>query len=111
AEIMGAGTRLADAVAHRPALLDAVLTANFFDPPPARPELAVELEAMLDRAGHYEELLDLARRWVSDRKFQVGVQLLRHRLDGAAAGAAYADIAETALAALLPRVVADFVGT
>ncbi|HEY3916158.1 MAG TPA: bifunctional [glutamine synthetase] adenylyltransferase/[glutamine synthetase]-adenylyl-L-tyrosine phosphorylase [Stellaceae bacterium] len=108
AEIMGAGTRLADAVAHRPALLDAVLTANFFDPPPPRHELAAELDAMLDRAGHYEELLDLARRWVGDRKFQVGVQLLRHRLDGEAAGAAYADIAETALAALLPRVVADF---
>jgi glutamate-ammonia-ligase adenylyltransferase len=108
AEIMGAGTRLAETVAKRPALLDAVLTANFFDPPPSRRELVAELEAMLARATHYEELLDLARRWVSDRKFQVGVQLLRHRLDGEAAGAAYADIAETALAALLPRVTADF---
>ncbi len=108
AEIMGAGTRLAETVAKRPSLLDAVLTANFFDPPPPRPALVAELEAMLDRATHYEELLDLARRWVSDRRFQVGVQLLRHRLDGEAAGAAYADIAETALAALLPRVAGDF---
>jgi glutamate-ammonia-ligase adenylyltransferase len=108
AEIMGAGTRLAETVAKRPALLDAVLTANFFDPPAPRRELAAEFEAMLDRAAHYEELLDLARRWVSDRKFQVSVQLLRHRLDGEAAGAAYADIAETALAGLLPRVAADF---
>jgi len=111
AEIMGAGTRLAETVAKRPALLDAVLTANFFDPPPPRRDLVAELEAILDRATHYEELLDLARRWVSDRKFQVGVQLLRHRLDGEAAGAAYADIAETALAALLPRVGADFAKT
>jgi glutamate-ammonia-ligase adenylyltransferase len=63
---------------------------------------------MLGRADHYEELLDLARRWVGDRKFQIGVQLLRHKLDGEAAGAAYADIADTALAALLPRVAADF---
>ena len=108
AEIMGAGTRLAETVAKRPALLDAVLTANFFDPPPPRRELVAEFDAMLDRAAHYEELLDHARRWVSDRKFQVGVQLLRHRLDGEAAGAAYADIAETALAGLLPRVTADF---
>ena len=108
AEIMGAGTRLAETVARRPALLDAVLTANFFDPPPPRRELVAELDAMLDRAGHYEELLDLARRWTSDHKFQVGVQLLRHHLDGEAAGAAYADIAEAALAALLPRVAADF---
>ena len=108
AEIMGAGTRLAETVAKRPALLDAVLTANFFDPPPPRGELAAEFDAILDRAAHYEELLDLARRWVSDRKFQVGVQLLRHRLDGEAAGEAYADIAETALATLLPRITADF---
>jgi len=108
AEIMGAGTRLGDAVARRPALLDAVLTANFFAPPPPRHELAAEFEAMLDRADHYEELLDVARRWVSDRKFQIGVQLLRRHLDGETAGAAYADIAETALAALLPRVTADF---
>jgi glutamate-ammonia-ligase adenylyltransferase len=109
AEIMGAGTRLAETVAKRPALLDAVLTANFFDPPSPRRELAAEFDAMLDHATHYEELLDLARRWVSDRKFQVGVQLLRHRLDGEAAGAAYSDIADTALAALLPRIAADFV--
>jgi glutamate-ammonia-ligase adenylyltransferase len=108
AEIMGAGTRLAETVAKRPALLDAVLTANFFDPPPPRRELVAEFDAMLDQATHYEEMLDLARRWVSDHKFQVSVQLLRHRLDGEAAGAAYADIAETALAALLPRVTADF---
>ena len=108
AEIMGAGTRLADAVARRPSLLDAVLTANFFEPPPPRRELAAEFEAMLGRASHYEELLDLARRWVSDRKFQIGVQLLRHRLDGESAGAAYANVAETALSAMLPRVAADF---
>ncbi|HEX4193985.1 MAG TPA: glutamine-synthetase adenylyltransferase, partial [Stellaceae bacterium] len=108
AEIMGAGTRLAETVAKRPALLDAVHTANFFDPPPPRRELVAELDATLAQATHYEELLELARRWVSDRKFQVSVQLLRHRLDGESAGAAYADIADTALAAVLPRVAADF---
>ncbi len=63
---------------------------------------------MLDRARHYEEMLDLARRWVGERKFQVGVQLLRHRLDGEAAGAAFADIAEAAIDAAVPRVAAEF---
>ena len=60
AEIMGAGTRLADAIARRPMLLDAVLAATFLEPPPARAELATELDATLDRASHYEEMLDLA---------------------------------------------------
>ena len=36
------------------------------------------------------------------------MQLLRRAIDGARAGAALADIAETALAALLPAVEADF---
>ena len=108
AEIMGAGTRLADAIARRPMLLDAVLDAGFFEPPPPRVELIAELEELLDRANHYEEMLDLARRWVGDRKFQVGVQLLRHWLDGEEAGAAYADIAESALGCLLPRVAGEF---
>ena len=108
AEIMGAGPRLADEVARRPGLLDGVLTEGFFDPLPPGPALAAELGALLDGARHYEDLLGLVRRWVGDRKFQVGVQLLRRRLDGEAAGGALADIAEAALAALLPRVEAEF---
>jgi glutamate-ammonia-ligase adenylyltransferase len=108
AEIMGAGSRLADAVARRPALLDAVLTADFFERPPLRAALAAELNASLDSAAHYEEMLDLARRWVGERKFKVGVQLLRHWLNGENSGAAFADVAETAIDCLLPRAVAEF---
>ncbi len=108
AEIMAAGPRLAELLARRPGLLDAVLTEGFFDPLPPRAELAAELEAQLAGARDYQDLLDAARRWVGDRKFQVGVQLLRARLDGEAAGAAFADIAETAIAGLLPCVAAEF---
>src|SRR5207237_5973745 len=43
-----------------------------------------------------------------ERRFQVGVQLLRRALDGLQAGTVLADIAETALGALLPAVEADF---
>ncbi len=108
AEIMGAGTRLADAVARRPMLLDAVLATSFFEPAPPPQALATELDALLDGATHYEEMLDLARRWVSERKFKIGVQLLRHWLNGETSGAAFADIAETAIKCLLPRVIAEF---
>jgi len=107
-EIMSAGTWLADAVARRPMLFDAVLTASFFEPSPPRAELAAELDAALAEAQHYEEMLDLARRWVGERRFKIGVQLLRHWLNGESSGAAFADIAETAIAGLLPRVAAEF---
>jgi [glutamine synthetase] adenylyltransferase / [glutamine synthetase]-adenylyl-L-tyrosine phosphorylase len=108
AEIMGAGTRLADAVARRPILLDAVISENFFEAPPLRAVLAGELNTALDGAAHYEEMLDLARRWVGERKFKISVQLLRHWLNGENSGAAFADVAETAIDCLLPRVIAEF---
>jgi [glutamine synthetase] adenylyltransferase / [glutamine synthetase]-adenylyl-L-tyrosine phosphorylase len=108
AEIMAAGPRLADLLARRPGLLDAVLSEGFFDPPPWREELAAELDHLLDGARDFQDVLDLARRWVGDRKFQVGVQLLRARLDSEAAGATFADIAESTIAGLLPRVAAEF---
>jgi len=108
AEIMAGAPRLAEHLAHRPALLDAVLTEGFFAPLPDRPGLAADLEQLVAGARDFEDILDVMRRWAGERRFQVGVQLLRGGLDGAAAGAALADIAETALASLLPRVEAEF---
>jgi [glutamine synthetase] adenylyltransferase / [glutamine synthetase]-adenylyl-L-tyrosine phosphorylase len=108
AEIFGASPRLADQLAHRPGLLDGVFSAGFFDPPPARAELATELDRVLAGARDYEDALDLTRRWVGDRKFQIGVQLLRARIDGESAGGAFANVAETAIAGLLPQVTAEF---
>ena len=59
-------------------------------------------------ARDFEDALDVVRRWAGERRFQIGVQLLRRTLDATAAGTALADIAETALAALLPAVAAEF---
>src|SRR6185437_13891786 len=98
AEIMAGAPRLAELLAQRPALLDSVLTEGFFAPLPGQAALAADLGHMLARARDYEDALDLVRRWAGERKFQVGVQLMRRVLDGNAAGRALADIAETALA-------------
>ena len=107
AEIMAGAPKLAELLAQRPALLDAVLTEGFFAPLPDRSALAADLGQMLERASDYEDTLDVVRRWTGERKFQIGVQLLRRALDGAEAGAALADIAEVALTALLPPVEAE----
>jgi glutamate-ammonia-ligase adenylyltransferase len=108
AEIMAGAPRLAEQLAQRPALLDAVLTEGFFAPPPERRTLATDLDQVLAGARDYEDTLDALRRWAGERRFQVGVQLLRGALDGRRTGEALADIAETALAALLPAVEAEF---
>ncbi len=107
-DIMAEAPLLAESLAQRPALLDAVLTAEFSAPLPERAGLAEDLAGVLAGARDFEDTLDLIRRWTNERRFQVGVQLLRRGIAGERAGAAFADIAETALAALLPAVSADF---
>ena len=108
ADIMAEAPLLAENLAQRPALLEAVLTAEFSAALPARAGLEADLAGALSGARDFEDTLDVLRRWSADRRFQVGVQLLRRGIDGSVAGAALANIAETALAALLQAVTADF---
>ena len=69
-------------LAQRPALLDAVLTREFFAPLPDRAALAADLaRELVGGARDFEDTLDLLRRWANERRFQVGVQLLRRGLD------------------------------
>jgi [glutamine synthetase] adenylyltransferase / [glutamine synthetase]-adenylyl-L-tyrosine phosphorylase len=108
ADVMAGAPRLAEQLAQRPGLLDAVLTREFFSPLPEQASLADDLGRVLAGVTDFSDTLDTLRRWAGERRFQVGVQLLRRTLDGEAAGKALADIAETALAALVPTVEADF---
>jgi glutamate-ammonia-ligase adenylyltransferase len=111
ADIMAAAPLMAEHLAQRPALLDAVLSAGFSAPLPDREALAADLANLLGGARDFEDQLDLVRRWANERRFQVGVQLLRRGLDGEGAGHALSDIAETTLSALLPRTIGEFART
>jgi glutamate-ammonia-ligase adenylyltransferase len=108
ADIMAEAPLLAENLAHHPALLDAMLNEDFLAPLPRLAALATELNEMIGAARDFEDTLDLLRRWANERRFQIGVQLLHRTLDPAAAGGAYADIAEAVFGALLPVVTADF---
>jgi [glutamine synthetase] adenylyltransferase / [glutamine synthetase]-adenylyl-L-tyrosine phosphorylase len=108
AEIMGKAPRLAYNLSRRPAILDSVLMADFFDPLSDATTLLEELEGMLARSEHFEQALDASRRWNNDRRFQVGVQCLRGLIAPGDAGKAFSRIAETAIAGLYPVVEEDF---
>jgi glutamate-ammonia-ligase adenylyltransferase len=56
-------------------------------------------------------VLDLSRRWANDRKFQVGVQILRHTNTLAETGRALSDIADSVIAALTQPVLEEFAKT
>ena len=107
ADVMAEAPLLAESLACRPALLEAVLSEDFLAPLPPRARLVAELGDMVAAARDFEETLDLLRRWANERRFQIGVQLLHRTLDPAAAGGAYAEIADTVLGALLPAVARE----
>ena len=110
AEIMGDAPTLADWLSRNPHLLDNVLTGDFYAPPDDADGLRAELELLLRDARDFQDVLDITRRWANDRKFQVGVQILRGISDGHATGPVLADIAETVIRALWPHVEAEFAG-
>src|SRR5262245_45583643 len=100
ATIMGSAPGLAAHLARRTLLLDSVLSPDFYRPLPDASHMTAELAALLATAGDEQDLLDLARRWANDRRFQVGVQQLKGIVRPAEAGRAYSDIAAATISAL-----------
>ncbi|MGB1212544.1 MAG: bifunctional [glutamine synthetase] adenylyltransferase/[glutamine synthetase]-adenylyl-L-tyrosine phosphorylase [Pikeienuella sp.] len=107
-EICAAAPALAEYLSRNSSVLDAVLDRAFFEPLPALPELSGELTAELAGVDDYESVLDGVRRWAKDKRFQLGVQVLRGVADEAEAGQGFSDVAEACLRALLPHVEANF---
>jgi glutamate-ammonia-ligase adenylyltransferase len=107
-EIMGDAPRLAEYLTRRPSVLESVLSADFFDPPPSLEELLDELKLTLAPARDMEDVLDLSRRWAHERKFQVGLQSLLNHLCPSAATMAWSNLAEVAIRGLLPKVEEEF---
>ena len=100
AEILGTAPALADHLSRNPGLLDAVLTPDFFERTPQIRALRRDLQAVLAQARDFQDVLDLSRRWANDRKFQIGVQILRHTGDVDETNLALSDIAETVIGEL-----------
>ncbi len=107
-QIMGSAPRLAEHLSRKPALLDAVLNADFLEPLPGAEALRQQLEEEFTRARDFQDVLDIARRWAHDRQFQVGVQMLRNITRGDAAAGALSDIADAVVTSLQPRIEGEF---
>ncbi len=108
ATIMGSAPGLAAHLARRTLLLDSVLSPDFYRPLPSAEEMTAELASVLANVDHEQDILDLARRWANDRRFQIGVQQLKHIVRPAQAGLAYSDIAAATISALCDRVEQRF---
>ena len=108
AEIVGGAPRLAEWLGRNPLLLDGVLEPDFFDELPNAETMAEDFAGRMGRARDMQDVLDIARRWANDAKFQVGVQILRDTCDIDRADLAFSDIADTVIRGLLPAIQEEF---
>jgi len=107
-DIAGTSPALARYLSRNAAVLDAVIGGSFWSAWPGAAGLRAELAARLAEARDYEAGLDLARRWMKEWHFRIGVHHLRGLIDAFEAGKSYADLAEAVVQALWPVVQAEF---
>ncbi|GGH19871.1 glutamate-ammonia-ligase adenylyltransferase [Cribrihabitans marinus] len=107
-DIVGTSNALAGYLSRNSAVFDAVIGGDFFADWPGQAALEADLTERLADETDYETRLDMARRWSKEWKFRIGVHHLRGLIDGAQAGAQYAELAGAVITAILPVVVAQF---
>ena len=107
ARIMGTAPRLADTLARQPRLFDALLDPRFFGSLPNRDAIRTDLERAIGEAPTYEAKLNASRIVGQEHHFLIGVRLLSQTLTAAEAAAAYTDLAEETVLALLDLAQAD----
>src|SRR5262249_14117431 len=109
ANAFGLSPKLAQALARRPALMDAMIERRFVEPidrhePGVR---VADLGERLAQAPGLENALNVARRFHREEAFRIGLQVLDGRASAAAAGAAHADLAEACVGALAQAALAE----
>ncbi len=102
AAVLGAAGPLAEHLARTPGALEGLLA------PEAEADYARILRSRLGDARLLEDAIAIIRRTVREADFSISVATLEGRLDADGAGAARADLADAAMAALLKLVLADF---
>ena len=107
-DICGTAPELANYLSRNAAVFDAVLDGDFFDVLPEAESLTSGLQTHASLTSDFEELLDICRRWMKERHFQVGVQHLRGIIDWRKSAEGYANVAKAVLACLWPVVTEQF---
>ncbi|MDK3016322.1 [protein-PII] uridylyltransferase family protein [Pseudodonghicola flavimaris] len=107
-DIAGTSHALAQYLSRNAGVFDAVIGGDFFAPWPGEAALRSEIAARLAAEPDYETQLDMARRWMKEWHFRIGVHLLRGLIPADIAGRHYAELAGAVIAAVAPLVRAQF---
>jgi glutamate-ammonia-ligase adenylyltransferase len=101
---------LADELARRPDLLDALIDTSALDLPGSIEQLAGRMQPA-ETGDAYEQRLDRIRRIVGEERFAMGVQLIEGRHDPLEIAGGLGRVAEAALATAASAAIAEFEAT
>lgn len=108
ATVLAHAPTLAEQLGRRPGLLDGLIDASAFDPPPEVDSLIAAF-ARPERDGEdYQMALDRVRRRVNERRFALGAQVVLARSEPIDVAHGYARVAEAALNVLADAAIAEF---
>ncbi len=110
-QVMAFAPRLASTLARRPAAIDAMLDGAFFEPIDIAEDRAF-MQGVVARAasadeGGFEGAMDAVRIVHREQAFRVGVQVMSGSASAAAAGKAFADLADLCVSALAAAALAE----
>ena len=108
--ILAHAPTLADALARRADLLDALIDRSAFDLPGSVPAITTRL-ARTERGDDYQCLLDAVRRRVGEMRFALGVQLIEQANGARDIAAALSRVAEATIGVLAAATEAEFAAT
>ncbi|WP_412051688.1 bifunctional [glutamine synthetase] adenylyltransferase/[glutamine synthetase]-adenylyl-L-tyrosine phosphorylase [Hoeflea sp. Naph1] len=102
--IMASAPRLAEVIARKPHVFDGMLDPGLMAELPTRDYLAERLEAFLQGASAYEDILDRLRIVALEQKFLIGVRLLTGAIAPERAARAFSHLADLIIGAALDAV-------
>ena len=107
-ELLAAAPRMAEAVIHRTHVMDALIDPAFADDVSRRTVLVAKLDAFLDDARDYQEVIDRARIIGQEQQFLIAAGLLSGTVSARQAAEQFTALAETLLQKLFASVRHEF---
>ena len=104
AEVLGNSPFLAEHMTRHPGVLEGILAGGAVLDGRVRADLGSALRV----SQTYQDVLDIARRWANDARFDVGLGLLQGRRTPWEAGADLSEIADATVESLLAATLAEF---
>lgn len=108
AEIMGGYPKIAKNLTKNVFLLDYVLAPEFYSNLPKIGQLEKNLDENLRERKDIEEIYETIKDWANDRKFRVGIQLIRNQASIEETFRNLTNIAEVAISKITEKTIENF---